>query len=634
MTLTGCTKKDPPRRGGPFWVHPAGVVYLSMRLVKRLLSFATPLHHYFPEYIIYTLFGIIFGLVNFAMLIPLLDTLFNSSGIKPSAHPGEFYLSLKYFKDLFSYYFYYFSQQEGKWYALAYVCGVIVIATILSNFFRYMAVRVLVRLRMTMLERIRLKLYDRFCDQSLSFYNKQKKGDMLTVITHDVQEIEHSVINAFQVFLRDPFIIIAYFIMLFYWSKELTLFTIVFFPVSGFIISLISRSLKRKGYFNQELLARILQSVDQTLSGIKIIQAFGARKFFQKRFTDLNRSFSKSSKSMFNQKELASPLSELFGIAVIVTVVLYGGRLVIQGNLEGSVFITYLALYSQILQPAKNISTAVTSLQKGLVSVERVYGLIDTPIEIKNAENAAPLQEFNNEIKFNNVTFSYNQEPVLKEIELVIPKGKMIALVGHSGSGKSTIGDLVPRFYDVQGGSITIDGKDIRGVKLDDLRKQIGIVTQEAIIFNDTVTANITMGEETDKERLVQAAATANAMEFINGLENKFDTTLGDRGSRLSGGQKQRLAIARAIYKNPPILILDEATSALDTESEKLVQDALDKLMQNRTSIVIAHRLSTVRHADQIIVLKQGEIVETGTHTELMDKNGFYRRLVDMQEVK
>lgn len=606
----------------------------KMRLVKRLLSFATPLHHYFPEYIVYTLFGIIFGLVNFAMLIPLLDTLFNSGGVTPSGHPGNFYFSLEYFKDLFSYYFYYFSQQEGKWYALAYVCAVIVIATILSNFFRYMAVRVLVRLRMTMLERIRLRLYDRFCDQSLSFYNKQKKGDMLTVITHDVQEIEHSVINAFQVFLRDPFIIIAYFIMLFYWSKELTLFTIVFFPVSGFIISIISRSLKRKGYFNQELLSRILQSVDQTISGIKIIQAFGARKFFQKRFTDLNRSFSKSSKSMFNQKELASPLSELFGIAVIVTVVLYGGRLVIQGDLEGSVFITYLALYSQILQPAKNISTAVTSLQKGLVSVERVYGLIDTPIEIKNAENAKSLQDFEREIKFNNVTFSYNQEPVLKEIELTIPKGKMIALVGHSGSGKSTIGDLVPRFYDVQGGSITIDGQDIRSVKLDELRGQIGIVTQEAIIFNDTVTANIIMGQEADEQRLVQAAATANAMEFINGLENKFDTTLGDRGSRLSGGQKQRLAIARAIYKNPPILILDEATSALDTESEKLVQDALDKLMQNRTSIVIAHRLSTVRHADQIIVLKQGEIVETGTHTELMDKNGFYRRLIDMQEVK
>jgi ATP-binding cassette, subfamily B, bacterial MsbA len=605
-----------------------------MRLVKRLLSFARPLHHYFPEYIIYTVFGIIFGLLNFAMLIPLLDTLFNSNAIAETPHPGSFRLSLEYFKDVFAYWFHYFSTQKGKWYALAYVSGIIVLATLLSNFFRYMAVRVLVRLRMVMLERIRLGLYDRFCNQSLSFYNKRKKGDMLTVITHDVQEIEHSVINAFQVFLRDPFIIVAYFIMLFYWSQSLTLFTIVFFPVSGFIISVISRSLKRKGYFNQELLSKILQSVDQTISGIKIIQAFGARKFFKEHFAGLNRSFSKSSKAMFNQKELASPLSELFGVGIIVTVVLYGGKLVIDGDLESSVFITYLALYSQILQPAKNISTAVTALQKGLVSVERVYDMIDAPVEVRNAPDAKPLEHFNNSISFNSVTFSYGQEPVLKKIDLVIPKGKMIALVGHSGSGKSTIGDLIPRFYDVQEGSITIDGQDIRTIKMDELRKQIGIVTQEAIIFNDTVTANITMGQPLDQDRLVQAAQTANATEFIAGLEEKFDTALGDRGSRLSGGQKQRLAIARAIYKNPPILILDEATSALDTESEKLVQDALDKLMQNRTSIVIAHRLSTVRHADEIIVLKAGEIVEKGTHAALMELNGHYRRLVDMQEVR
>jgi subfamily B ATP-binding cassette protein MsbA len=605
-----------------------------MRSIKRLFEFARPLHHYFPEYFIYTVFGIAFGLVNFSMLIPLLDVLFNSNTGHVTPDPGKFQLSIGYFRQLFSYYFDYFSNDKGKWYALLYVCAIIVLATILANFFRYMGTRVLVRLRMVMLERIRIRLFNQFSNQSLQFYNTQKKGELLTIITHDVQEIEHSIINAFQVFLRDPFVIIAYFITLFYWSHSLTFFTLLFFPVSGLVIGIISKRLKKQGYFNQALLSQILQSVDQTISGIKIIQAFGARKFFQKQFANLNRSFSKSSKAMFNQKELAPPISELFGVLIIVTVVLYGGMLVINGDMKSSVFITYLALYSQILQPAKNISTAVTALQKGIVSVDRVYELLDAPVAIRNSPAADKLEKFENEVSFNNVTFRYNTEPVLKNINLKITKGKMIALVGHSGSGKSTLGDLIPRFYDVVEGSLTIDGKDVKQIQLDDLRNKIGIVSQEPIIFNDTVTANITMGYALDEENLKRAADTANAFEFIQNLEQGFDTTLGDRGSRLSGGQKQRLAIARAIYKNPPILILDEATSALDTESERLVQDALDKLMQNRTSIVIAHRLSTVRHADEIIVLRQGEIVERGTHDELMSKNGFYRKLVDMQEVK
>jgi subfamily B ATP-binding cassette protein MsbA len=453
-------------------------------------------------------------------------------------------------------------------------------------------------------------------------------------MTNDVQEIEVSVINSFQIFLRDPFVIVAYFFTLFLISAKLTLFTVIFFPIAGFFISTLSRKLKRKGYFSQEMLGRILQHTDETLSGIRIIQAFRAKSVFREKFSQINAGFTLNSKALFNQRELASPLSEIMGVVVIVVLVLYGGNLVIDGELSGSMFITYLALYSQILQPAKNISTAISNMQKGAVSAERIFAILDAPVAIEDRKDAGNSLKFETFVEFRGVGFKYDADAVLTNINFVLQRGKNLALVGKSGSGKSTIADLMLRFYDPNEGQILLDGIDIRTLSQDALRSQIGFVNQDPVIFNDTVLSNITMGNaQPDMEAVRIAARNAHALEFIEQMELGFDTVLGDRGSRLSGGQRQRIAIARALYSNPPILILDEATSALDTESEKAVQEAIAELMKNRTVLVIAHRLSTVRNADEILVLHDGIVAERGTHNELMQQQGVYRRLQELQEL-
>ncbi|HCA82177.1 MAG TPA: antibiotic ABC transporter ATP-binding protein [Flavobacteriales bacterium] len=603
-----------------------------MKLLKRLLIYARPYHHFLPEYLIYTFFGIVFGLLNFTMLIPLLNLLFGN-GEQTTVIPAEpsFSVSISYLIDLFNYHFLSIAILKGKMAAMAFVCVIIGAGTVLSNFFRYMSMRVLVRLKLKMLEKLRVSLYDKLLDQSQRFFHSRKKGDILSTLTNDVQEIEYSVISSFQTLLRDPFVIIAYFIALFYLSPSLTLFTLFFFPVSGILISQISKRLKKKGYFNQEMLGKILHTSDESITGIRIIQAFRAGDRFKKNFRDLNGQFTRSSKALFNQREIASPLSELLGVIVIIVVVMYGGNLVLQGSLSGSMFITYLALYSQILQPAKNLGTAITNMQRGLVATERVFNIIDEPVSIMEKTNAIQAGDFSNEIRFENVVFAYDESSVLNNISFTIPRGKMIALVGKSGSGKSTLADLLLRFQDVNEGKVLIDGIDIRDITLESLRGQIGLVNQEPILFNDSILNNITMGAEADMEKVKSAARMANASEFIEQLEEGFETKVGDRGSRLSGGQKQRIAIARALYKNPPILILDEATSALDTESERLVQDALHHLMENRTTLVIAHRLSTIQHSDEIIVLDAGRIAERGTHAEMSAKNGLYRKLCDLQ---
>ncbi|MBO9729164.1 MAG: ABC transporter ATP-binding protein [Chitinophaga sp.] len=610
-----------------------------MKTFKRLLKFATPLHHYLPEYVIYTLIGIIFGMVNFAMLIPLLTVIFNQVDEVPKvvAQP-HFTFSINYFIDLFYYYFYDFIKASGsKLSALYFVCAVIGVCVVIANFGRYMSARIMVRLKMVVLSRLRVRLYERFTEQSLSFYSEQQKGDLLSSMTNDVQEIENSVINAIQTLLRDPFIIIGYFAALFYISVKLTLFTIVFFPISGLLISYVSKKLKLKGKFSQDLLGKILSVTEETLSGIRIVQSFTAERFMKNKFGDVNNRFVKVSKSMYNQRELASPISEILGVVVIIILVIYGGSLVLSGSelLTGATFMTYLVFYSQIMTPAKNVSTSITTIQRGMVSSERIFKILDAPINIEERPQAQPIKEFDNSVEFDNVSFKYEQQYVLKDIQLRINKGQMIALVGRSGAGKSTMADLLPRFYDVNKGAIRIDGKDVRDLKIQDLRSLIGVVSQEAILFNDTVINNIAFGQpNADRNAIIAAAKIANAHEFIEQLEQGYDTSIGDRGLKLSGGQRQRLTIARAIFKNPPILILDEATSALDTESEKLVQAALDKLMQNRTTIVIAHRLSTIQHASEIIVMDHGEIKERGTHEQLLQQQGIYHKLVEMQEFK
>ncbi len=610
-----------------------------MKTFFRLLSLSKPYHHYVPEYVVYIFLYTLFSLVNFTLLIPLMDTLFSTGKQEVVSVLPDFSFSFAYFKQVF--YFYYnellVHYNGNKFAILVYVCAILFVAITLKNFFGYLSQRVLTRVRVTMVRKMREKVFHQYSTQSLSFFQNERKGDLLSVISSDVVEVENSVVTSMQTVLRDPFVIITTFITLFYISKELTFFTLVFFPISGLVLSSISKKLKKQSVLSHGLLGKLLNITEESLSGIRIIKAFNAERFIGKKFDNDNRAFARTIKAMSDQREAASPVSETLGVLVVIVIMLYGGRLILAGDpsLTASGFIAYLGFYFQILAPAKSIGSAFTAMPKGLAAGERVLRILDAPNPITDKANAETLAGFEKNIEFRNVTFAYNEKPVLKNVQLTIDKGRMIALVGKSGAGKSTMADLIPRFYDVTSGAILVDGKDIRDVKMHDLRALTGMVSQEAILFNDSVFNNIAFGQDNpDREEVIRAAKIANAHEFIVQLENGYDTPIGDRGMKLSGGQRQRLTIARAIFKNPPILILDEATSALDTESEKLVQDALDKLMENRTTIVIAHRLSTIQHANEIIVMDQGEIRERGTHDELISTDGIYRKLVEMQEFK
>lgn len=606
-----------------------------MKNYFRILGFAKPLSSYLPAYFILVLPGIVFGAFNFTLLIPLLDILFNNLPVNLSEAPPTFSLSAESIKDLFYYYMLKVAETD-KSRALWFICSIIIISVFLSNFFKWLSQTVLTRLRTVMVYRMRKSLFEKLSSLHLGYFHKQRKGDQLSVISSDVQEIENSIVSSIQVIFRDPLIIVVYFIMLFIISFKLTLFTLIMLPFSAIIITTLSKKLKKQAIEGQFLLGRLMSQAEELISGIRIVKAFRAEKILNEKYAQVNDRYRKVSASMINRRELASPVSEFLGVSVVVGVVLYGGQMVLDADssISASAFITYLIFYSQILSPAKNISAAIATIQRGLAAGERVFALLDVKQEVTDCEQPMAMPQFSKELSFENVSYAYSNDGIwaLNTINLRIKAGQSIALVGRSGSGKTTLADLAARFYDPSTGAILLDGIDLRKIKSYDFRGLIGVVSQEAILFNDTVFNNIAFGIETvTEEEVIQAAKVANAHEFILHLKNGYQTEIGDRGQNLSGGQRQRLSIARAVLKNPPILILDEATSALDTESEKLVQDALNNLMKHRTSIIIAHRLSTIQHVDEIIVLEKGSIVERGSHVELYKKDGIYRKLVDMQ---
>jgi subfamily B ATP-binding cassette protein MsbA len=612
-----------------------------MKLYLRLLSYCRPIGKHVIPYSIFTFLAILFGALNFTMIIPLLSVLFDTKSISPAklevmlvkpvlSFSPDFVIS--YFK----YYFAYIIKYHGIFNALVFVVILVIISVVLANIFKYMAAKVMESLKLQTIRNLRNSLFDKIISLHMGFYSKHRKGDVMARLTHDVSSVEGSITSTLAVFFKEPVTIIMYFAFLFAISVELTLFTLVVIPLSGTIISYIMKKLKKEALASSESFGKLMSILDESLTGLKVVKAFNAEAFTTDKFQTENNRYTQLHKKMALRKELASPFSEFSGILVTSFILLYSGRLILNQSSELSpeAFIAFLAFYSQVLRPAKAISSSLTGIQTGLASGERILEFVDTPSEITDKADAIQTNDFKKEIEFKNVNFAYNKsKDVLKGISFKLERGKMIALVGPSGGGKSTLADLIPRFYDPSEGNIYLDGVDLRDYKQNSVRGLMGIVTQESLLFNDTILSNIAFGKpHATKEEIIQAAKVANAHEFILQSEHGYDTIIGDRGTKLSGGQKQRLSIARAVLKNPPILILDEATSALDTESEKLVQEALDNLMKNRTSLVIAHRLSTIQKADQILVIQDGAIVEKGNHDELLEINkGIYRKLNTMQ---
>jgi subfamily B ATP-binding cassette protein MsbA len=573
------------------------------------------------------------------LLLPMLNILFlpdQSATVAVPALP-KFSISMNYLIDVFNHYFIKIIHENGPTGALLFVIISILVSVVFAGIFRYLERMVASKLKVDIVKNIRIDFFDKVSRLHIGYFNDQRKGDLISRFTNDVAEVENAAVNSLKFVLKEPITIIVTFAVLFFISTKLTLFTLLVLPiVGGFLAELVKR-LKRRAVQSQESLGRIVNILDETFSSMRVINAFNARNFIFNKIDAETSYHRKVNLSIARKNELASPVSETLGIAIVAGILYFGGTLVLSADssISAGEFLVFLGLFTTIIQPAKNFSNGITSVQKGTISAERIFAIIDTVPAIQNKPNAIILSGFKNSIEFKNVSFAYDKDRVLKDINLIIEKGKTIALVGPSGGGKSTLADLVPRFYDPTEGAVLLDGIAITDYEIESLRKEMGIVTQESILFNDTIFNNIAFGIENIKEEdVIHAAKVANAHEFITQTEEGYQTNIGERGSKLSGGQRQRLSIARAVLKNPPILILDEATSALDSESERLVQDALTKLMANRTSIVIAHRLSTIQHADEIIVIQGGQVMERGRHDQLVLQNGLYKKLSEIQNNK
>ena len=606
-----------------------------MNKARLLLKYIAPYKWSAFKNVIYNILSAIFALVSYTLVIPFLKILFDN--VEVVTDPGAFQLNLDYLGAFSKYYLSEFIATYGKTGALLLVSLIVVIASLFKNSFIFLANNSMAYIRSCTVRDLRKKMYDKVLRLPLSFFTDARKGDVMTRISNDVQEIEISVMSSLTMLFRDPLYILIFVIYLFVTSVPLTLFALLLLPVSGWLIGRASRTLRSSSLIGQQHLGRLLSVVEESLTGLRIIKGFNAEEKMTEQFMQTNEKYSKVFKRVIRKAYLASPISEFLATIVVMILMYFGSILALQGtgNMTSDKLIAFLIVFSQIIQPAKNITTAWFSIEKGMASVDRIDQVFGAEEKIIEKRDALPVSGFRESIEFKGVWFSYYNEPVLRDINLKIFKGQTVAIVGKSGAGKSTIADLPPRFMDVDKGSILVDGVDVRDLKIKDLRSLMGIVSQHPILFNTTFTENIAFGvDSAEMEKVEYAARIANAHDFIVETEAGYNSFVGESGNKLSGGQRQRISIARAIMANPPILILDEATSALDTESERLVQDAILKLMENRTSVVIAHRLSTIQHADVIVVLDEGRIVETGTHQELMNiKDGFYYKLRSFQAI-
>ena len=610
-----------------------------MKTYLRILSHASPYGKIIPLYIILTTFYILFSMVNFSILVPLLEVLFDQVDIeetKKLSQNNNFSFSVDYIRSLFYTYFNSLITDGGRKEALQFVCLVILCSVFLANLFRYFSAVILARVRVRVVTNLRNSLFNKIINFKINFFTEKKKGDVISRVTSDIQQIENSVINSITVLFKEPALVIGLFFILSSISVKLTLYTIILIPIAGGAIAYIAKHLKIKAAFSQTALGNINNIINETLDGMRIIKLFTAQGKMRDKFDEEVKDYGRQNLSMYKRFELSNPLSEFLSIATVAIILLIGGGMVLDNSsdISASEFIAFIIIFSQVIPPAKTMTTAFNTVQRGLASAERVFEYIDKETIRESVSGKREILDIKSSIEFKEVTFSYDDENVLEDISFEINKGEKIALVGPSGGGKSTIIDLLSKFYRVKKGKILIDGTDINDYDTKKLRNMIGIVTQESILFHDSIRNNISFGDRNiDEKKIIESAKVANALKFIEGLEEKFDTVIGERGLKLSGGQRQRICIARAIYKDPPILIFDEATSSLDSESESSVQKAIEEVMKNRTSIIIAHRLSTIKNVDKIIVIEGGKIIEVGRHEDLIKSNNVYSKFIKMQNI-